>query len=560
MKTPRPWLSPLLIGSLFVFGSDAEAKPPTLNTLFPSGGSRGQTVEVAAGGSFDRWPVQCWVDGPGIEVRALEEKGKLTVVIAEDALPGVRWLRLHDEEGATALRPFLVGSLPEAVEAEPNDEKPQALEGSSLVVNGRLAKRGDVDGFSLALTKGQTLVASLEANRRLGSPMDGVLQVVSAEGFVLAQDDDDRGFDPQIVFEVPADGRYTVRAFAFPATPDSTIGFAGGDAFIYRLTLTTGGFVDHYFPLAISARSDAAPVEAFGWNLPDDARRPTVACESDSPTASVADLLPGTSAEVRVEPHPTLVEAEPNSVEQPQTLPIPSTLTGRSDQPRDRDVFVFSAKKSQPILFHAEARALGSPLDPVLRVIDAEGKTLTEVDDSGRRERDAELTFTAPADGDYRIVLRDLYGHGGFRSVYRLTASYPSPDYRLSLAAEQFTLTPGKPLTIPVTVDRRNGFDGAVELTVDGLPEGVTSGPVVSEPKGDSAKKVTLTLEASEGPVSGPIRIVGRVKGEPPSERVAGASLAGLDATTTRPWLTVLKKVEPPAEKAEEKKGDEEKP
>ena len=43
------------------------------------------------------------------------------MTVAADAPPGLRWLRLYDEDGATALRPFVIGSLPEIVEVEPND-------------------------------------------------------------------------------------------------------------------------------------------------------------------------------------------------------------------------------------------------------------------------------------------------------------------------------------------------------------------------------------------------------------------------------------------------------
>ena len=118
-----------------------------------------------------------------------------------------------------------------------------------------------MDGFAVALTRGQTLVASLEAERHLGSPMDAVLQVVSPDGFVLAQNDDDIGRDPRIVFEAPSAGTYIVRLFAFPAKPDSSIRFAGGSDYVYRLTLTTGGFIDYAFPLAVG-RDGPRAVEA----------------------------------------------------------------------------------------------------------------------------------------------------------------------------------------------------------------------------------------------------------------------------------------------------------
>src|SRR5579885_710126 len=196
----RAWHVSLLV--LSAWPAAGRAAPPALTYLYPAGAQRGQTVEVTAGGTFERWPVRAWVDRPGVEVRAAKERGKLTVAVARDAIPGVCWLRLYDEQGASGLRPFVVGTLPEVQEQEPNDTpaSAQVLPSASVVVNGRLQKAGDVDAFAIRLHKGQTLVASLEANHTLGSPLDGVLQVRSADGFVLAQNNDEHGLDPQVVF------------------------------------------------------------------------------------------------------------------------------------------------------------------------------------------------------------------------------------------------------------------------------------------------------------------------------------------------------------------------
>ena len=233
---------------------------PALTSLFPAGAQQGKTVEVLASGTFAHWLVRAWADRKGVEIKAAKDKGKLIVTVAANVAPGVCWIRLYDAQGASVPRPFLIGTLPEVMEKEPNDEprKPQVLPALPVVVNGRLDKDGEVDGFAIRLRKGETLVASLEANRTLGSPMDGVLQVLSAEGFVLEENNDDRGLDPQVVFTAPKEGGYIVRTFAFPAQPSSGIRFAGGPTYIYRLTLTAGGFADYAFPLAVGARRTAA--------------------------------------------------------------------------------------------------------------------------------------------------------------------------------------------------------------------------------------------------------------------------------------------------------------
>src|SRR5262249_1144077 len=180
---------------------------------------------------------------------------------------------------------------------DPNDEskKPQAMHGNA-VVNGKREKPGDVDCFAVSLKKGQTLVASLEAHHTLRSPMDAILQVVSADGFVLDENHDFHGLDPQLAFTAPKDGTYVVRLFAFPANPDSAIRFFGSDACVYRLTLTTGPFADFAMPAA-----DGTDVR--GWNIPKAGMRVAVPlAEGETHAVLFAPELANT-VRMRIEPH-----------------------------------------------------------------------------------------------------------------------------------------------------------------------------------------------------------------------------------------------------------------
>src|SRR5690606_35080639 len=115
---------------------------------------------------------------------------------------------------------LVVQSEPVTLEAEPNDHPAQTTAvAMPATVVGRLEKNEDVDGFRVALESGQTLVASCLAHRVLGSPMDAVLQLCDADGNVLAQSDDERGIDPQIVYNAAERRELIVRLFAFPETP-----------------------------------------------------------------------------------------------------------------------------------------------------------------------------------------------------------------------------------------------------------------------------------------------------------------------------------------------------
>ncbi len=532
--------------AFLVLAPPALAKAPTLEHLFPAGGSRGSTVEVSAAGQFERWPVRGWASIPGISIRPGGEKGKLSIALAADAPPGVHWVRMFDDEGATAPRPFVVGTLPEVVEVEPNDAPAQAqeVEASGVVVNGRFGKNGDVDGFRVALKKGQTLVASMEANRRLGSPMDGVLQVASSAGFVLSQVDDEHDRDPQIAFEAPSDGDYIVRGFAFPFVQESSIRFAGAATYIYRLTLTTGGFADHAYPFAVPAGT-STEVELIGWNIPEAARRRTIeATDVDGPISLDHPLL-ANPVEVRVVEEPSAVEVEPNGRAHPQRLSTPTVVGVRIDPPGDVDVFEFAGKKGEPLVFKVESRSLGQPLDAVLRVGDASGSTIVEVDDA-RKGFDPEVRFNPPADGTYRVSVRDLNGQGGPRYAYLLSAGRPRPDFSLTLKSDQLAITPGKPLEVVVAVERSEGYAEPIEIGLAEHFDGVIAPAVTSGRTGPSAASVTLRLTACDCARPGPIRIVGTSADG--RRKWATAPVAGFATPIDRAWLTPTKAPAPKTE------------
>jgi hypothetical protein len=537
----RPLSSPALCLYLGVFAllcgpSAAAAAPPNLTYLYPAGAQRGTTVEVTAGGTFERWPVGGWADRRGVVVKAGKARGTLTVTVAADALPGVCWIRLHDEQGASELRPFLIGTVPEVREREPNDDpaRPHVLDKLPVVVNGRLEKPGDVDVFAVELRKGQTLVASLEANRTLKSPMDGVLQVVSPAGFVLEQNDDHLGMDPQVIFTAPSNGRYLVRTFAFPASPDASVRFAGAETFVYRLTLTTGGFADYAWPLAVP-RARPGEVAVVGWNIPEAARKLPVTVLPGSDLGLVFHPQLANVVPVRLEPHATAVATGPNRGEKPKRVAVPVTVTGRLVRPGAVDVYEFALRKGQTLPVLMEARPLDSPLDPVLRLTDGTGKLLKEAR-AARLGADPELTVTATADATYRIEVRDLHGEGGSRFVYRLRLAPALPDFALAVKGDRFALKPGTTLDIPVTVERRAGFKGDIEVAAVDLPQGITAQPVRAAAGGTS---VTLRLKGEGTLAAGAFRIVGRAKGEP--ERAARAPATAVGVSTEHLWITLSK-------------------
>ena len=113
---------------------------PSLEQLHPIGFARGTTNVVKVVGKVDPWPPRVWGAGAGVEISALTNKNELQIVVAPDARPGARLVRLYNNEGASEPRPFVVGAGRELAETEPNDHFTSAMAIAELptTINGRL--------------------------------------------------------------------------------------------------------------------------------------------------------------------------------------------------------------------------------------------------------------------------------------------------------------------------------------------------------------------------------------------------------------------------------------
>lgn len=540
-----------LLASLVLATHAVAAEQPAIDRLFPAGGQRGSTVTVQLSGKPGDGPVQVWSDRGQLTCQVQEKGDAMSVTIPADAAVGVHWLRFYNASGTTPLKPFVVGALPEVTEQEPNNRLNEALapEAAAFVANGVLEKTGEVDVYSVAVRQGQTLVAAVQAHRVLGSPMDTVVQILDERGTVLAQNDDDHGNDSLVVRPITQDGRCYVRLFAFPSDPNSSIQFAGAASYVYRLTVTSEAMADYGLPLAVQAGT-AGQCEVHGWNIPGGSASMGFVPAAVSATDVTADG--GVTAAVRLADRPQVVTVdgpwglplpldvvdhvsvtEAALAAEPRTLVPPFSVSGVIGEPLQRDACEFRGTKNQKLRCRAVARACYSRLDPVLVVLSADGKVLKEADDISKDNADVVVDVTLPADGLYRLEVRDRFAHAGPRYFYRLECAEIAGDPVLSVKEQGFVMPADKPLEIPVTIERRDGFALPLQIEVAGLPEGLVCEPARSEKEGDSAKAVTLKISGTSATgFSGPVQVLAR-EAAAPTEAAAAASTA--DAAAEQP-------------------------
>ncbi|MDX1944141.1 MAG: PPC domain-containing protein [Pirellulaceae bacterium] len=515
-------------GLVLLLAAIAFAEPPHASYIFPAGGQRGQTVQVRIGGHFlhEKSPFELlgpgvsapveisrvptvWFEGPLVKLPASQQAEDYpqdygaAIQIAGDAPLGNRWWRCWNAQGVTAPLPFVVGALPEIVEQEIDGEPLPVAVPLPVTINGRIFPREDSDLWSFDATAGQPLTLAVAA-AELGSPLVARIEVRDAAGKLLAESIGAGNRDAWLRFVPPADGKYSVRI--------SDVASGGLQHFVYRLTITTGPWVDHVYPLG-GRQGQSIKLSAVGQALPG-----VLEFNSSEAALGIArrSLPVGKSLTnailLDLGDLPELLEAEPNDgADKAAPIALPATINGRIQSPGDVDFWSLALAKGKPIVLDARVTRLGSPLALVLTVRDQTGKQLAQGDGSAVAAGDVSLTFNPPADGTYLVEISERFSRrGGPAFAYRVQISEPAADFRL-LAPDLVSVDVGAEKKLDVTIERRGDWKTPLVLHVAGLPAGVTCEDVTVPP---NAPKGSLVFKcaADAAVISQPVTITGRAE------------------------------------------------
>jgi hypothetical protein len=546
----------------------SNAAPPTLDALYPAGLRAGSSAQVTAVGKTEPWPLDLHCSNPNVSFKADPgKKGSFTATATAEAEPGPYIVRLANMEGTSEPMIFVVGTLPESTEAldnkgnENNDSNTtaQKVETLPLTINGRLTKSEDIDIYRMALKKGQTLVANLDAYG-MRSPMDPYLHLYNPGGDQIALGNDNgTNLDPFLTHKIPRDGDYTIAVMAYAHPPGSDVRFTGKSSAVYRLTLTTGPWLSHTLPLAVK-KTGATALKLFGYNLPDQKPHLPLDFTNTNPTIDRAIIR-----------HPSF----PNHLELPLTsttptllaeqteISVPAAVSGQLANPGETDQLTFAAKKGQPLDIRVASRRFGFPLDPVLAILNADGKELKRVDDGKvETDRDARLVWSAPEAGNYTLAISDLFRKGGSQWYYLLTVDETTPSFTATVEKSAYKVEAGKTLDVKIKINRLNGHKTPLKIEAKNLPHGISIEPPKTPEK---TADVTVKIKADETTADATLPIqfaLTETEGEAPASHLASYSFLPtipggpyLLNETADIWLAVKGKAKPkPAAKEPEKK------
>ena len=494
------------------FGAAAAlAVAPNFTAIAPAGGQRGTSVEVTLRGERLADTQEIFFYSPGLTLEkirdAKDKEVKVVFQIAPDCAVGEHALRIRTAGGISALRLFYVGPFPSVGEKEPNNAaakaQPVAL---NSTLEGTIGSE-DVDFFSVEATQGQRLSVEIEGARLGRTMFDPIITVHSADGRVLAASDDTPllGHDGWVSLLAPTDGKFLIQVRDMTYT---------GAGHFYRLHVGTFPRPAAVFPLG-GQPGETLAAKFIGDPAGDFTQPVTL------PTATITPPRFGLIADqdgVAPSPNWLRVSALPNA---PAVTPgnalaratalhatAPLAFNGVLATPGDAAFFRFTAKKDQNLDFHVYARRLGSPLDSVLTVFDAKGKSLGNNDDAAGNP-DSAVRVKIPADGDYTVKVADQLARGGPRFTYRVEIAEVAPTLTLSIPdTARYDNETRKSLVVPrgnrfaILLNlTRDTFNGELAVTFDGLPAGITA---LADTVPGSLSAVPVVFEAAaDAPIAG---------------------------------------------------------
>jgi hypothetical protein len=542
---------------------------PRLLTITPMGAKQGTTVELSFSGTDLDLPEELLFSHPGIKAVAVippppkvDPKAKpdpkkpapgpapvtkFTVTVANDVPLGSYDVRLVNKHGVSNPRMFLVGNLAETMEKEPNNDVDQAQPiDIGQTINGAVNAPVDVDYFLFTGKKGQRVVVSCltaTIDSRMNPEIRLLHKVNATTERELASQRPAPLTDGVLDYLLPADGDYLVRVNQFTYT-------AGSAEYFYRLTVSTGPWIDAVFPPMVEP-GKTSQVTVYGRNLPGGKIDPqallhgrpleritvTVNAPKDPQALSrlgytghaspITGLLDGFEYRITgpggfsnpflitFAQAPVVVENDANdTLDTAQEIAVPGEIAGRINKKRDRDWYAFTAKKGDVYMIEVLSHRLGAQTDMYFSLRNVDPKQeIVQLDDTPETlspkgfytvHRDPPAyRFVVPADGKYRLLVANHLGdtQADATHVYRVRIAPEKPDFRLvvmppdDFRPDACSLGQGGSQNYLVFVHRVDGFKGQIALSMEGLPMGVTCKPQVLGP---GLKQALLVVTAAD--------------------------------------------------------------
>ncbi len=535
----------ILVAALSVlFVGDIQAVTPVhepgpfVERVTPPALCRGRTNRVELFGRELDGALDVWTSLPGIRLKAVpqgasdSQHATFEVDVPANAPLGLYGLRVATRSGLSNVHLFLIDELPiQSRESLPSSASSSLRKVALPAAIFSPCRAVTVDRYEIDVPPGQRITFEVVGNR-FGKDYDPLVTIRDARGRIVAERDNDAGlfFDCRFEHTFADGGLYSVevRDARFDGDPTWQYLLRMGDFPMARVAVpssVTLGAVSRVqlSPSTGSAMEVTLPAEApLGWFFQEVRQSPQ----------GLATWIP-----LHADRLEHALETEPNDARETATpANVPAALHGILNTAGDRDWFQIEMQPGKAILFRSEARALGSPADLELILLDPDGKEVRRNDEVKITEGpeswsvEASLEYSAQKAGRHCLCVRDMTGGGGPAFAYRVEVTASEAKLELSLAVDRVTLPQNTYQPVPLKITRTQ-FAGPIELELLGAPAGVVLEPTTI-PADVSEIVCRLKSDGSTPQGLATLQIVGRWKSAEPSGGPSATAWA-----TTRPLI-----------------------
>ncbi len=418
----------------------------------------------------------------------------LIVTLAGDVAPGIYPVRIGSAAGISPPLMLGVERLPQLPVAEQIAALPVSLTGA--VAGGQIIKT------SFAGKEGTPLVVDVAA-QRMGANFKPVVRLYDSHGKQIAWSPPQHplGGDARLAITLPADDTYTIELH--------DLLYRGGGPGFFHMNVGALSYADFTLPLGVTkgTRND------LRYTSTNVAPQQTASIDATSMAIAgartitiPADMLfSGSLPNIVVSDYAEAVETPPAAGQQQLLAAVPSAISGVIAAKGEEDQYLVPVTAGQKLRIDVQARQLGSMLDGVLVIRNAQGGELARNDDQPGTE-DPGLDFTVPANVDKLLVcVRDMEHRFGDAFVYRATIrDTAAPMISASIDSNTIEIPAGGTVVLPVNVMRGN-YNGPLKITLEGAQGEIQlAGEVI--PAGVNSTLLTLTAVSAA-----PVQSVGQL-------------------------------------------------
>lgn len=490
------------------------AAAPQITQTEPFALQPGKTIELTLRGQNLKDAGQLWTTfasraefvPPSDETSNKGETVRCRVTVPRDEQVGIGALRVVTNDGPSSPVLLMVDDLRSAPEAAENHTLAEAqMIQPPIAIDGQCDAIQE-DFYRFRAEAGQAISVEVVA-QRLGSQLDPVIRLLTADGNPIDRSDDAEGAggDTRFVHQFTSAGDFILAV--------SDVRHLGGPGYGYRLRVGAFPLVTTVYPLG-GRRGSVMSFDLTGYAIDPQTKLNLATPAEPARRALAAFGIPGGNGagsgwfSVETSNAQETLEAEPNDTPSAATAgKFPGVINGRIDRAGDRDHFKFAAHKGQHLHCVAKTRELGSTCDIDFSLHQGDGTKLAAANQGRQTVLDADIG----EDGDYILQVTNLYAGEAVntRHAYRIDLSETYPGFELRTPELQYAVPLGGTVAVKVIADR-HGYGGPIELAVEGWGDGITlAGNTFDGP--ETLLKITVPPTIATGEFR-LVRILGKAK------------------------------------------------